>query len=228
MRWLRLFGIFSVAAAALVVSSCSTTPPEIARTFWQVNLVHNPQTGDSHERLSFFVQVSNTDGVSDLGTIYLLNDKGEIYWRLDPSNWETSDRNGELWVGSNLLQMPARSPIPRGSYRVLVSNLAGERATGSIFVSADQLDPSKVSFPTVSEKGGRVTIAGHAADAAMWLYNLEGALIGSRPALASGYPLASLSPGPGRSVQLTIYAYEYDKECGCGLVNGPYDLSGSR
>lgn len=226
MRGARLLAAIVVAAAGLAVSSCSTTPPEIAQTFWQLNLVHNPQTGASHERLSFFVQVANTNGVSDLGSIYLLEDKSEIYWRLDPSNWDTSNRNGELWVGSNFLRMPGASPIPRGSYRVLVNNLAGERATGSIFVSADHLEASKVSFPTVSQKGGRVTVEGRGGDTALWLYNLEGSFLGSRPKHPAGYPIASLSAGQGRSVQLTVYAYEYDKSCGCGLVNGPYDLSG--
>lgn len=228
MTAIRSAGAAAVVAAVLALVSCSTTPPEIVQTFWQVNLVRDIQTGASHERLSFFVQVSNTDGLSDLGTIYLLNDKQELYWRLDPSNWDTSNKNGVLWVGSNFLQMPDEQAIPRGSYRVLVSNLAGERATGSIFVSANHLEAATTAFPTVSTAEGRVTVTGHGQNAALWLYNLEGQLVGSRPAVAAGYPLVSLVPGPGRGVPLTVYAYEYDNSCGCGLVSGPYELNRGR
>lgn len=206
-----------------LLASCSTSPPKIAETFWQLNLVRNPETGKTHESLSLFLHVTDENGLSDLESIYLLNDSDELYWRLDSSNWQHSERNGELWVGSNSIEMPNLSPLPRGKYRVLLSNLAGERVTDSIYVSADRLNPAKAAFPTLSIAGGRVELGGGPQDSTLWIYNGVGQLVGQR-SLTGSYPVSSLLPSNerGRTTAPTLYAYTYDKSCGCGLITGPY------
>ncbi len=222
----RLLVVAGAVFLSLLAASCSTSTPKIAETFWQLNLVHDRGNGNAEERLSFFVHVTDSEGISDLDSIYLLNDQSELYWHLDSSNWQHSDSNGELWVGSNFLQMPNGSAIPRGKYRVLVSNLAGERVSDSIFVSAERLDPTKVEFPTLTEERSTVKITNALADTRLWLYDPKGDFIGSKAISGGSLPLATLLQGkrPPAS-QLTVYAYGYDKNCGCGLVNGPYELS---
>ncbi len=221
-----------VLAAALPVlmlillASCSTSPPKIAETFWQLNLVRNPDTGHTHEALSLFLHVTDENGLSDLDSIYLLNDSEELYWRLDSSNWQHSERDGELWVGSNSIEMPNRSPLPRGKYRVLLSNLAGERVSDDIYVSADQLNPAKTGFPKLTIANGRVELRSGPPDSSLWIYNGIGQLVGQRR-LSGSLPVSSLLPSNerGRNGSPTLYAYAYDKSCGCGLVSGPYHPS---
>jgi hypothetical protein len=210
------------AVVAILAASCSTTPPKIAQTFWQLNLVTNPETNRSHESLSLFLHVTDDNGQSDLDSIYLINDAAELYWRLTPSNWQFLDENGELWVGSNSIEMPDFSALPRGAYRVLLSNLAGERATDEIFLSAQKLSAAGKDFPEISVKGGRVTVGQSPVDPVLWVYNPAGRLIGTRRGSGT-YAAASLVPSGGqRSDALTLYVYAYDKNCGCGLVSGPY------
>lgn len=207
-------------AAAFLAVSCSTAPPKIAETFWQLNLIRSPQTDRSHESLSFFVHVSDNNGIEDLDSIYLVNDSNQLYWRLDPSSWQYSDKDGELWVGSNTIEMPDLSDLPRGKYRVLLSNLAGERATDDIFLSADRLNPAKAAFPELAVTASSVTVK--TAGTALWLYDPSGQLVGTRQGTGV-FGISSLVPtGSPRDLPLTIYGYSYDRDCGCGLISGPF------
>ncbi|HUX21072.1 MAG TPA: hypothetical protein VMW69_07510 [Spirochaetia bacterium] len=211
------------AAVLLLAASCSTSPPKIAQTFWQLNLVRNPATDRSHESLSLFLHVTDDNGLNDLDLIYLINDATELYWRLQPSNWQVLDENGEQWVGSNSIEMPDLSALPRGGYRVLLSNLAGERVTDDIFVSAERLNAAGDGFPEISISGGKVTVRKSPFEPVLWLFNPSGRLVGTRRGSGT-YPATSLVPSGGQgSIPLTLYAYAYDKNCGCGLISGPYD-----
>lgn len=211
------------AAAAMIAVSCSTTPPTIAETFWQVNLVRSPTQGDVQERLSLFVHVSDSEGISDLSSIYLLSDSSELYWRIDPSNWQSRDANGELWVGSNYLEMPDGSAIPRGKYRVLLSNLAGERATSDIFISTERVSLSHAPFPKLSIAGDVVRVTSRFARTTLWLYNDIGDVVGSQQGAETEVPMTALLPRGNRATfNGNLYAYAYDQSCGCGLIDGPY------
>ena len=223
MKPFRVLSALLPPLLLLLLASCSTSPPKIAETFWQLNLVRNPESGATHESLSLFLHVTDENGLSDLDSIYLLSDSDELYWRLDSSNWQHSEKNGELWVGSNSIEMPNRSALPRGKYRVLLSNLAGERVDDSIYVSADHLNPGKTGFPTLKIGGGRVELGGGPPDSTLWIYNGVGQLVGQR-SLTGSYPVSSLLPSNerGGTSAPTLYAYAYDKSCGCGLITGPY------
>jgi hypothetical protein len=212
-----------LAIIALFAVSCTVTPLKIVQTFWQLNLVRNPTTRVSHESLSLFVHVSDSDGIADLDSIYLVNDQRELYWHLDSSNWQYRDENEELWVGSNTIEMPDRSPLPRGKYRVLVSNLAGVRITAEIFVSALKLDAARVSFPALAIVGNSIQVASAVPRTTVWLYSPSGRLIGSRRETGGEFSIASLLGGAKASTTpFSLYAYAYEKSCGCGLITGPY------
>ena len=211
-----------LAIIALFTVSCTVTPPKIVQTFWQLNLVRNPTSRLSHESLSLFVHVVDGGGIGDLDSIYLVNDQRELYWRLDSSNWQHRDENGELWVGSNSIEMSDRSVLPRGKYRVLLSNLAGVRATDEIFVSALKLDSARASFPTLAVTGNSIQVGGAVPRTTIWLYDPSGRLIGSRRETAGTFSIENLlGAGKSATVPFSLYAYAYDKSCGCGLISGP-------
>lgn len=222
----RATGAAGLVFATLLVVSCSTTPPKILQTFWQVDLVRNPSSGVTHERLSLFVQLGESGTLSDLSSIYLMNDASELYWRLGPSNWQTSKREGELWVGSNEIQTPDGAPLPRGKYRILVTNVAGERARGDIFVSSDELNPKGAPFPSLTISGTHIRIHATLPETSLWLYNDAGHLLGAHRGSGGEVELGSLLPH-GRPPQSAIhlYAYSYDQSCGCGLMEGPYSIA---
>ena len=220
---MRRGAIVLFVGISLILSACSTSPPKVEQLFWQLNLVKNPAEKGAYERLSFFVQVSLPDGLSDLDSVYVLNDGAELYWKLTPEDWETSDRDGELWVGSNRIEMADRSPLPRGRYRVILSNLSGERALTDFYVGADRLDPAAAPFPSVRVEGGRLRVESSLANTEVWTYDPAGRIARAIEAPSAEVPLSAVLPpqraGTGGS---SIYVYGYDKECGCGLISGPW------
>lgn len=219
---MRKVALFAAAALFVVLTSCSTAPPQILQTFWQVTYVHDRIAGTSYERLSLFLHVSIPDGISDLDSIYVLNDKAQLYWKLTPVDWVSSDQSGELWVGSNRIEMPDRSDLPSGSYRVILSNLAGERALGDFFISAEKLNPKTAPFPVASVSNGEITVQSTLSDVWLWVYDLAGQLVGAQKLQSAPVSLQSLLPSGLAGSSYKIYAYGFDPSCGCGLLSGPW------
>ncbi len=218
-----LIGLFATAVALL--AGCSNSPPEIADTFWQLNLVRHPSSGRINEALSFFADVRADGGTKDLDSIYLLSDGHELFWRLDSTNWVRSERDGRLWLGSNQIEMNDRSPLPRGVYRVLVTALSGEQAIKTFNLSEGPLDPAAVSFPTVAIGANSLEISSAFASVTVWVYNRLGQLIAAESGAPGRWPLASLLPSSVLQAEATtLTAYAYDRRLGCGLISGPYSF----
>jgi len=218
-------GLFAALAAGTLAAGCSNSPPSIEATFWQLNLVRNPNSGRTNEALSFFVDVSADGGIKDLDSIYLLSDDQELFWRLDSTNWAKSERDGRLWLGSNQIEMNDLSPLPRGVYRVLVTALSGEQAIETFNLNERPLLPSAVSFPTVVIGRDSVDVSSAFASTTVWIYNRLGQLIAARAGPPGRWTLASLLPSSMLQAEATtLVAYAYDRQRGCGVISGPYEF----
>ena len=222
---LRGLAVIAALSAGALAAGCSNSPPSIAETFWQLNLVRHPSSGRTNEALSFFVDVEADDGIKDLDSIYLLSDGHELFWRLDSNNWVKNERDGRLWVGSNQIEMNDRSPLPRGVYRVLVTALSGERAVETFNLNAVPLDPATVSFPTLMIGPTSVAVRSAFATTTVWVYNRLGELIATKSGAPGRWPLASLLPSSILQAEATtLVAYAYDRQRDCGLISGPYSF----
>jgi len=82
--------------------------------------------------------------------MYLVHDDSELYWHLNADNWVFKEEGGSYWVGANGLEGPEAS-LPRGTYRMLVVDKAGERAERTFTVNAP--DTSLYKLPSVSVSG---------------------------------------------------------------------------
>lgn len=208
---------------ALLLVGCSNAPPTIEDTFYQLNLVRNPQSGRACESLSLFVDLRLDGGISDLDSIYLLSDTHELFWRLTSTDWDKSDREGRLWVGSNQIEMADGGPLPRGTYRVMVIALSGERAVETIELSAPPTDPQAASYPSLTIAEHAVEVRSPDATATVWIYNGAGDLIASRSGQPGTWPIAQLLPTNALVAQATsLSVYSYDRQRGYGTVSGPY------
>ncbi len=219
-------GVLSTVLAAgtlALLAGCANSPPSVVDTFWQMNLVRNPGSGQISEALSFFVDVRADGGIKDLDSIYLLSDAQELYWRLDSSNWVKSERDGRLWVGSNQIEMNDRSPLPRGVYRVMVTALSGERAVRTFDLSTGPLDPAGVSFPRLAIGASALEVSSAFASTTVWVYNRVGELIAAKSGVPGRWALASLlTTSVLQAEATTLVVYAYDEKLGCGVISGPY------
>ena len=84
-------------------------------------------TGQREERLSFFASLRDQDGIDDIEYLYILHDESELLWTLTLDNWVRRDEGDSVWLGSNGLEPGDDGLMPRGRYRAVVVDKAGER-----------------------------------------------------------------------------------------------------
>ncbi|MEW5818329.1 MAG: hypothetical protein AB1798_23440, partial [Spirochaetota bacterium] len=143
----KLPAAFLLVCITLVYFACNENPPEILEVFWQLNLVNDKKSGAAYESLSLFAHTSDEDGFDDLESLYLISDDEELFWKLNADNWIKSERDNEIWVGSNNLQMADYNSIPRKECRLILIDNAGERDEKRIYISSRKINLSNFSFP---------------------------------------------------------------------------------
>jgi hypothetical protein len=231
----------ALLAAALLAAGCSLHPPEIFRVSWQQTLVYEPDRDLAYPALSLFVQVNDPDGLDDLQELYLIGDRQELYWRLDPQTWVQVRQGAETWIGSNTFSLPDRRSVPEGEYRLLLVDLAGQRVEQTVRIASPGLDLSRARFPRATIEGEWIRVEGIAAgaDAApaagparppsgvtLWLYGPDGQYRGSweyRPEGIRIPDLLSAYPELIGGFQFRVYRF-LEKE-NLGLVSGPWRYS---
>ncbi|TFG82310.1 MAG: hypothetical protein E4H20_07930 [Spirochaetales bacterium] len=126
-----------LATLVFVLSSaCAVNPPGISSESHRLIVMADGPNGARSERLSIFLAVSDKDGLSDLDRLFILHDESELSWTLTPDTWQVREEGSRISVGSNGLSPPSGNALPRGRYRALLYDLAGERADYTFTVSA--------------------------------------------------------------------------------------------
>ncbi|MFP4364769.1 MAG: hypothetical protein ACLFR1_12985 [Spirochaetia bacterium] len=204
-------------ALVLAFTSCGGAEPEIAQLAWQLNYRLDPQLEDVYEELSVFLHISDEDGVDDIENIHIIHDTSELYWTLNENNWHVSDRSDEYWIGSNTIRNQDYSELPRGGYRLLVTDTAGERTEEAIFIAPDkEADPD--SFPEIIEDEGTYSLHAPLGAAELWSIDSNNAFRDRIGSLADTSSLnAQIRPG------LRVLLYSYHSETNTGYITGPYE-----
>jgi hypothetical protein len=123
------------AWAFIALSGCSSGPPELLRVEWILET--RPEGAQSYESLSVFADVRDPDGMEDLEAIWIINDQAEILWSLDSSTWTSRTVGGDTWLGAADLTLADRRPIPRGQWRLVAADLAGNRVSHDFLMAPD-------------------------------------------------------------------------------------------
>lgn len=119
------------------VTGCSVSPPEFMSVGARLLVVAVDGDDGKDERLSLFASVSDKDGVDDIEYLYIVHDEEELSWTLTRDDWQRSEEGSSIWIGSNSLDAPGPA-MPRGQYRVMLVDKAGERAERTISLSAPE------------------------------------------------------------------------------------------
>jgi hypothetical protein len=150
--------IFLIIAAILLhaLSSCSVNPPGFVSTSHRLIVLGTDGTGEREERLSFFASLEDQDGVADIEFLYVIHDEAELAWTLTVDNWIRRDEGSTIWLGSNGLQPGDDVLMPRGRYRAVVVDKAGER--DEVIFSLSAPATKAYALPAIRRDGSQLTL----------------------------------------------------------------------
>ena len=214
MRNSILNKIILLLCLSLILGSCSESAPKISQTFWQINLMHDQNTGKNSQALTIFVMASDDDGVDDMEKMYVINDEHQLYWEISGKDLRLEKYGeNEIWMGSNFITMSSPDEaLPSGTYRIMLLDSSGERAKTSVIISNNiKIAPDK--WPTLTKIGDGVRVDGKAEY--IWGIQSDGTFGGEfqvKPGI--------VSTGGKRFFSYYLYSYLPDK--GYGLINGPF------
>jgi hypothetical protein len=171
------------------------------------------------ERLSVYAAISDQDGIADISRIVIIHDDTELYWELDSSSWSMKEEGSRYFIGSNGLSAPPSSAMPRGSYRVLVYDLAGERAEGSFRLAAP--DSAAYALPQLVLAGGdAISVASPYLINSALFYDAGGNVTKTAPLKEGRTALDALwEQGLWRSGADYLAVYSFDPKSELGLIS---------
>ena len=209
----------------LFIAGCADNPPEIYQVFWQVNIFNNRENKTTHPQLSLFIQVHDPDGLEDLDEIYLINDKKELFWKLDSESWIEVTEEGESWLGSNTLSLPHPSMDFTGEYRLLLLDIGGASAEKVIVINHSPTSFAELKFPEAELSGGVINLTKGKASTEylLWIYGnderFRSAFSTSDGSLAiDGILKAHTDLANG----FYFFIYQQPQEADFGLISGPF------
>ncbi|MBA7486384.1 hypothetical protein ES707_21943 [subsurface metagenome] len=213
----------------LFIAGCADNPPEIYQAFWQVNIFNNRENSTTLPQLSLFIQVHDPDGLEDLDEIYLINDKKELFWKLESESWIEVTEDGESWIGSNTLSLPHPSMDFTGEYRLLLMDAGGASAEKVIVINYSPTSFAELNFPEAELSEGviKLTKGNGSKEYILWIYGNDESFrsafnIGAGSLAIDGILKAHADLANG----FYFFIYQQQKEADFGLISGPFFYSG--
>ena len=210
-------------AVLLLLFSCTGQPPEIARVFWQLNIVEDREQDITYQSLSVFLKPNDPDGFDDIEDLHLIHDEQELFWRLDGESWAQSGSEGDIWIGSNALKMPDGASFPAGEYRILLRDIGGDSAEQTISLRSIPTKQAQEYLPEVAVDEATIRISGKASPYEIWIYDAAGRYLSSLPVSDGMLRLDGVaSSQPELSAGFNFKVYGFVDNRNLGVLSGPY------
>lgn len=213
-----------IAGASLLGSSCSGHAPELVSLEYRLSLRPLDIRGaTASEQLSVYAAVRDEDGVKDLAALHVLHDGREVYWTLTPETWTRSDRGKETWVGGTGLSAADARSLPRGLYRVVLEDLAGDSDKASFFIG-EGIEKG-AAFPVIRRTGDSVSVITKYLRTELLFLDASGVLLRAVDAPRQPETLDRLYASPGWRLEAeSLVAYGYDAERNLGVFSWTMNL----
>ncbi len=200
------------ALAGLAFSACSNSAPEILGVEARIEKRPAGKGTDSIESLSVFANIKDADGLEDIEAIWLIDDKEELSWLIDERNWTAMNISGETWLGAADVHMLSNGSFPRGGYRLIVANFAGQRTEFSFKLLDPPAALGKKSAPSMTSTGKdrQFTVSSSWPSTYLLAYDAGGLLITAKevkPGLVSPETLLGRK-NLERTEYLELYGYD--------------------
>jgi len=134
--------------------SCSRSEPKIAFGF--IEMVYYQEKDKPQERFSFFIIPEDEEGIENLADLYLYNDREQLRWHIKSEDWVSYVQDGKTWIGTRSIAIGEDEPLPRGQYRAVLVNKAGEKSERNF--SFDAPEYPRFPFPSLEISGGQYTV----------------------------------------------------------------------
>ena len=219
-----LSAALALASTAAVVS-CSGHPPELAAVEYRLALRPlDPKGVRIAEQLSVFAAARDEDGFKDLAALHILNDESEYLWTLTSETWTRNDRSKETWVGGTGLSTPEGGALPRGLYRVVLEDLAGDSVQTSFTLGAGI--EKAASFPVILKDGTLVSVSSRYDRTELYFLDSGGTVRRAVEAPREPTSLDRLYGSSGWTDEVvSLIAYAYDAERNLGIFSWTMNLS---
>ncbi len=196
----------ALAALSLALLGCGNKLPEIAALEWRLE-TRPAEGGPDYESLSVFVSIRSNEGLENLSELWVLNDDAALAWKLTDATWIKAAEGGDTWVGGSALAAPELAGLPRGLYRCVAIDGAGQRTEKEFRVSGSFPD---MRAPTASYSGALLSVSSAWPETLVLAFDGTGALIASPPAPSRPSPLGTaLNPDiAARAAELGAYGYD--------------------
>lgn len=204
-------GLILLLALGLGLSSCGGEAPEVLALAWRLEL--RPQKGGSYESLSVFANVHDFDGPEDIESLSISQDSSGLTWVLDDGNWTVFKEGDDTWMGGSDLAMADRSSLPRGVYRLVATDLSGQRAERS-FTLDNEL--TRKAPPSIRSAGRMAEVESAWPETALLAYDAAGTLLQAKPVGRGSNDLEGLLSGAlaGKTASIAVYGYDPQTQCG--------------
>lgn len=207
-----------------LILSCSRKAPEIYEHFWQLNIINDTETNRVYEKLSFFINVNDDDGFEDIEKVYLIHDKEELYWELNPQTWHNANIHGETWIGTNGVRMQNYADIPGGEYRIVLEDISGEYDEETFLLTRPEMEKSKIIFPKPVIKDYKLFVIGDSPVYSLWVYDKKWNFIQPHfEVKQEGFEYQRiLARRQELGAGFYYYLYIYDNSIKRGIISGPF------
>ena len=201
----------AILAAAFVVAlglvSCGSEAPELIST--ECRLEDRPSQESSYESLSVFINVKDGNPAEDLESIEVVNDAEGLSWKITDTSWTVQKSGADSWIGAADLASADYRPLPRGIYRIVVTNLAGQRTESSF-----SLPPAQDGrpAPTLKSEEGKLRLETTWPRSYLLAYNAAGVLVNARELASGSYEIAALYKAATLDRASSFAAYGYDPQ----------------
>ncbi|MDR2193110.1 MAG: hypothetical protein LBP19_01355 [Treponema sp.] len=145
-----LYAVFFLS----LLAACTRTEPEIPYAI--MRLAYMQESDVIKERASFFCIASDEEGIENLADLYMYHDREGLCWHISERDWVSVQQDDTTWLGSRSIAMIDDEPLPRGVYRVVLVNKAGEEAMHS--VTFDPPVSPRFPFPSLILEDGAYTV----------------------------------------------------------------------
>jgi hypothetical protein len=189
----------------LVLQACGVEPPKLISVEWR--LEQRPATEGAWESLSVFANLGSGDPERDIESIAVVNDASGLSWKLQDGSWTLRKEGGDTWLGGAGLAGDGYAPLPRGEYRVVATDLGGQRSESTFTVTGAF---SKTPLPSVRVNAGKVRVDSAWPETLLLAYDGAGSLVNAKEVGTGEQALAGLFKPAVLERAVSFAAYGYD------------------
>lgn len=191
--------------------------PEVAAVEWRLE-TRPDEHGARYESLSVFGSIKDEDGIDNIAEIWIVQDDSAFAWMLSSADWIKGQDGSDDWIGGSSLATPEFGPLPRGGYRFIAVDAAGQKAELRFSVAATAPDKPAPSL-SYSAADGRLSVQSDWTETLVLAFDSAGILLGSVAAPASQSSLAELFGSDKADRAALIGAYGYEPELKVGAFS---------